>query len=1339
MYKKISIIMLLSGLSILEYKPLLSLAPSSQVNDMFQTHSYSAPINPVTRKRKAVTDDYVEFVPNKSAKFFEHDPHALALSTECNPYLQLFEKRLEYYYLYALNCIPLPVLDIFFKKFYSLIEDSFPVNLDISLFTSIADQAIIPLMVDFLKKTNQEVYQTFLDLAPLCWNTTNKIFLIEDFVDQLIFLIQLPNPPIATNALIDLLTDCFYLLKKNSSSLDNADLISYKITTLWQQRQFVVYAIISLINNRPSDIPLPIKFIVNQLAKNPQQLLAYDALKEPFRTIIRELNSTSINTHTDATLNIYEQLVILTQENSSWRDILREEAKNLESSRLRIYSQIQDLYKRYSVKATTTQETITLTTLVQALKDNNSDCLAIINNPTNALKVITLIQNLSLSHLECPIFSQLDYKHLYTSIVQSLTQTPSTLKALLDIIDSSIAIPALPSKQNFLKQQKIKPSPNDPSNLIIIDPYQIKQKTLDLINHFVSCRRETELQTIWLEWLYSHQHWEPAKQKLIQSIFRWSTDQPIRDKYYDLFETWWTNTPSNDRDRILDIEHIELLQGEKNISRQDIKEICLFWKLRMQQLVTIFLRLKDKNIQFSLLSNDFINLWCDKITQWITVVALDDSQEDFLYLSLYAHIQILQTFQMFYQYINQTDLIKGNKTILSKLLNTIKKRIENVLQKNIQKQKQASFNLRRVTQSLSEIGKAMQIYSKSINQLSFFKTSIVTSNKFKSLQEQYKLSIKIWIRNQNNTSLDQKYHQWKSTVAETTLQQQDFATYQEIEEQFKQSKEKKQQNQQYSQMSQLMQEQRKQNIKQKQQEQNLYKLRQKQGIQDTIQEQQEQHISELRQKQGIQDTIQEQQKQQEQNLYKLRQKQGIQDTIQEQQEQHISELRQKQGHTRNTNTSSNKNNKNNTYHELRQKTRTSTRYNTRAYKNNIYPKLRQKQLQELQKHVHNVSSQRQLQKATLTLSTRNTTLVQAQKEIQKQLQEETLKQVQETQKQLQETQKQLQETQKQLQELQEYVHTVSSQKQLQELQEYVHTVSSQKQLQEETGIQVHTVSSQKQLQELQEYVHTVSSQKQQASKQDPWINILEQDPVFNAILDTEQDPLTKEQEAQKKIETVEEEQARILTLGQTLQQNAEQIQRQALIEKALQNIRENYPTIPFVITDTIPLNMQTTTFFIYKNDNFYINYNFLVLLASQYPIDMLSILDYLVYEHFYFNYHVSSYDQNLEQSTLQYLATLACNRPLELTPSLSLLAKMHQQWFDQITLPGSSFTQEQLLFLEKKIILYQGLAFHLENTPTDPSNPINSDITTEPRLLSSTDRREINQIITSILSANTMA
>ena len=58
----------------------------------------------------------------------------------------------------------------------------------------------------------------------------------------------------------------------------------------------------------------------------------------------------------------------------------------------------------------------------------------------------------------------------------------------------------------------------------------------------------------------------------------------------------------------------------------------------MQQIASIFSRLQKKNVPFSSISDDFIELWSDKLKQWTKfVVTLGNLQESF-YTFLYMHI-----------------------------------------------------------------------------------------------------------------------------------------------------------------------------------------------------------------------------------------------------------------------------------------------------------------------------------------------------------------------------------------------------------------------------------------------------------------------------------------------------------------------------------------------------------------------------------------------------------------------------------------------------------------------------------------------------------------------------
>ena len=618
----------------------------------------------------------------------------LAKQVKDNTYLTMFKEKLAEYHPEPLDDKALEnkqvnqqALVIFDKLLAPLLKDKLSVNLDLSLFISMADQAIAPIVIHSLKQTNSHNYQTFLDLAPCYFNTTSNTSLLEDFVDQIIFLLALPKAPIATHALIEMLTDCLFALHKHYALIHNANIIIDKITAFLQQSPFVSYAIPHLVNKYSSFVSLD--FVVRQLTSNPQHILANEQLKAPFRVIIQELNSMSNYRLANTLIDTYQQLVILTQDNSSWRDILQQETSSLKESYTELYFQLQDLYEQHPLKPTKAPETLTLTTLVQALKDNKPDAMAIVNNPANALEVVELIQNLIHSQNKS-VFLQLDYKPLYASIVSFLAQNPATLLQLLASINIYLSKP---------KHQK------SADITLIKDPHKIIHTTLDLIDHVVNSHPNADLQIIWLEWLHSHAHSSLVHQRLIKSIFRWSPDQDIPDKYYVLFEKWWTNASFVKRSHILGLKDVGLLQSAKNASPEDIKKTCWLWELQMQQFVNIFYRPQKKSLQFSSLSDDFIDLWCKQLRQWINFLAtLDNPQENFVYTS-HPYIPILQILEMFYQDIDSVYISTNSHQKLSEILKDIDKRINGIIQQYIQEKCISLFHLSQGTQPLINLQK----------------------------------------------------------------------------------------------------------------------------------------------------------------------------------------------------------------------------------------------------------------------------------------------------------------------------------------------------------------------------------------------------------------------------------------------------------------------------------------------------------------------------------------------------------------------------------------------------------------------------------------------------------
>ena len=140
----------------------------------------------------------------------------------------------------------------------------------------------------------------------------------------------------------------------------------------------------------------PLEFVVEQLASNPQHVLDYDAFKEPFRAIINELNSISISTQADSVINSYEQLIKLTQSDHSWRKILQQETESTRTTFYpKIYQKLQELCKKLSCSTyNTTRKPITHnTSYANTRKTLIPSSTDIINNTTNPLKAVKLIQN----------------------------------------------------------------------------------------------------------------------------------------------------------------------------------------------------------------------------------------------------------------------------------------------------------------------------------------------------------------------------------------------------------------------------------------------------------------------------------------------------------------------------------------------------------------------------------------------------------------------------------------------------------------------------------------------------------------------------------------------------------------------------------------------------------------------------------------------------------------------------------------------------------------------------------------------------------------------------------
>ena len=108
---------------------------------------------------------------------------------------------------------------------------------------------------------------------------------------------------------------------------------------------------------------------------------------------------------------------------------------------------------------------------------------------------------------------------LYTDFIQFLAQTPATLKALLAIIDIYIKKSTQeqgPTQPENANTKKRKGSPNQANMSIVKDPSLIKQITLDSIDYVVSSHINTDLQTIWLKWLYDHKDWSAGPSNTYQ-------------------------------------------------------------------------------------------------------------------------------------------------------------------------------------------------------------------------------------------------------------------------------------------------------------------------------------------------------------------------------------------------------------------------------------------------------------------------------------------------------------------------------------------------------------------------------------------------------------------------------------------------------------------------------------------------------------------------------------------------------------------------------------------------------------------------------------------------------
>ena len=371
------------------------------------------------------------------------------------------------------------------------------------------------------------------------------------------------------------------------------------------------------------------------------------------------------------------------------------------------------------------------------------------------------------------------------------------MKELLSIIGKHIQLSQV---QQINQEQTSEAKRRKVSSNTINDPYKIKQITLDLIDHVVSSHTDTKLQRIWLKWLYKHKDWSAVHQILIKSIFRWSSLQDMPDKYYDLFDCWWLDTSSTQRNRILGIPKLQSMvtwqQEPLSISRKHIKEIGLFWKLHMQQFASIFTQLQKKNPHFSYMSDNFISLWHDEFKQGIKFInALDRSQK----FSIYFYIQILQTLAIFDQYITQSGITNSQQKF-----SALQKKVERNLKSIVEaykgkrgKQNVVPFHLNQVVQNLRDVQEMISLLETIKQQLKDFdlvkawEAKISIEKQLLALQKAYTLSIEQWLNEGSLTTVNQKYQQWQNIVSQTRLYQQSFTTYKDIEDKFTQLQEVK--------------------------------------------------------------------------------------------------------------------------------------------------------------------------------------------------------------------------------------------------------------------------------------------------------------------------------------------------------------------------------------------------------------------------------------------------------------------------------------------------------------------------------------------------------------------
>ena len=588
---------------------------------------------------------------------------------------------------------------------------------------------------------------------------------LTKFIENIITILELSKNLACTNIVLDILWDCLHKLHN-----DPQRQLSSTIASALHKKDIIDYAKKRLVDMHQIYKETPLSLIVFYFVQNPQRTIAQKRLQKSFRLIIQKLNANTESYSYQELMDNYQKLITFTQHDASWRQILEEETKCLENTEPDLHLWIQEQCRKSPVKSIKkSPETITIATLIRAIQHEDVEALAIIDNPAHALEIVELIQDLV--HEEDSQIAIIDYQSLYQRLVASLTQEMSTLKQLLASIKR--CIPSFTTIKSFKKRNPMAYS--DWDNMIA--------RTLDIISSqipFWLFEKYNPLHEQWLSWLKQQQYYFLIKNAYIKEIFQHilyiSGNYLSSSEFYELFEKWWENTPSEYRDKALDtadLEHLRLKITQNDIFSEEMRILCDTYMSKIYQLELFLSTICDKNPKFHSLIVDFTQLCQSKADQWESLKSLDSLAE------LFPQIFALSS-------LEKKDISHSKEYfgIITKLQENIRTHINKqiaVLIEKLQSSSQKDIDITLIIQNLSILQEIMQDYKQF-----FYDTDKVTQiwKQFQRLHDQYQTILHKWIDSESDLKVDQKHHEWQKIVSKTNLQEQLFNTYHVIEEHF---------------------------------------------------------------------------------------------------------------------------------------------------------------------------------------------------------------------------------------------------------------------------------------------------------------------------------------------------------------------------------------------------------------------------------------------------------------------------------------------------------------------------------------------------------------------------